>query len=380
MASHASQKQWVHRDRLSKHFSDLIRGWETLRLFKAESRAHIATLQSGEEYRVSTMKVLKIAFLSAFSLEFLATISTALLAVEIGFRVVYGKMDYLPAITILVLAPEYYMPLRNLGGAFHASVSGIEAMNAILDFLKISPPKPINTGASQSLLPQWETIRIDDVFASYPDSSRNVLRNVSLTISRNNKIALVGPSGSGKSTFCNLVMQNLFPCRGTIFLDSVPAHDVSNEEWGSLFSTIPQRPMIAADSLYNNVLLGRKNITQSEFWDACQRAHLTDVIAALPQQEKTFLGENGITLSTGQAHRVALARTFLSKAPIVILDEPTAHLDPDTEKVVHDSIVALSQNRTLLIISHRESTIALCDRFFHFHNNTITENSHWEAT
>jgi ATP-binding cassette subfamily C protein CydD len=375
MASNAAQKQWFHMERLSKHFSDLVRGWDTLRLFRAENQTHAAILKSGLAYREATLKVLKIAFLSAFSLEFVATISTAILAVEIGLRVLYNRMDYLPAITILVVAPEFYMPLRNLGGAFHASLSGIEAMNAIQEFLKILPPKQESKSEQTALTQDWKTLHLENITAAYPDSEQNVLENISLSIQKNDKIALTGVSGSGKSTFCHILMQNIHPKQGKILLDTTPASEFHENEWNSLFSTIPQRPALSANSLYDNIVLGRHDITQEEFWMACQQAGLDDVIKRLPNREHTFLGENGITLSTGQSHRVALARTFLSKSPIVILDEPTAHLDFETEKIVHDGIIKLAKERTVIIISHRESTIALCNRKFKFAQGSITESS-----
>jgi ATP-binding cassette subfamily C protein CydD len=284
-------------------------------------------------------------------------------------------MDYLPAITILILAPEFYMPLRNLGGAFHASVSGIEAMTAIQKFLNIVPPKQYNQKPQRHLNRDWQTLRVHNVSAGYPDSEQNVLENISLSIHKNEKIALAGCSGSGKSTFCHLLMQHILPKQGQVFLDNVPATEIHEDEWNSLFSTIPQRPALSASSLYDNITLGRNNVTRDDFWKACHQAGLDDVVKNLPEQERTLLGENGITLSTGQAHRVALARTFLSSAPIVILDEPTAHLDFETEKIVHEGIIELTKNRTVMIISHRESTIVLCNRVFHFSQGSITESS-----
>jgi ATP-binding cassette subfamily C protein CydD len=356
-----------------------VRGWETIKLFKAEETVEKSVIEAGNAYKKSTLGILKTAFLSAFSLEFLATIATALVAVEIGFRVLYGRMDYETAITILILAPEFYIPLRNLGAAFHASVSGIEAMNSVGEFLNLPIPNfPVPTTSTVRELTQeekanWSQIVLENVTVSYPNRGEPVLKNLSISLSRGEIVALVGPSGSGKSTFCHLLMGHLAPSAGQIWLENTPRVCISENSWHSLFSSIPQRPALAHATLRDNILLGRENVSEASIARACEMAQLTPILDKLPLKLETPVGENGVTLSTGQAHRVALARTFLSQSPIVILDEPTAHLDPKTEDAIHMSIKELSKTRTVIIVSHRESTLRFCDAILRFENRHVTK-------
>ena len=391
-AANSAQKQWLHLERLAKHFSDLLRGWETLRIFHAQEKASEQILLAGENYRHSTLKILKIAFLSAFSLEFIATISTAILAVEIGLRLVNGKMEFLPAMTILILAPEFYIPLRNLGSAFHASVSGIEAMNDIRLFLDIPVPGVVselpselpselhNTTPMQTIAfpSNWKTLCLQKASTRYPTSQSDVLKGISITIHKGDRIALIGPSGIGKSTFCLLLARHLPLYSGTILLDTRNSTSITNHAWHEEFVTIPQHPVLAATTLRENILLGRTAISEQQIAEACANAGLTAVLSKLSAGIDTLVGEHGITLSTGQAHRVALARTFLTPSQFLILDEPTAHLDSETEAIVHKGIEQLAASRTLIIITHRQSTLSLCNRVFCFSQNGISEQNPME--
>jgi thiol reductant ABC exporter CydD subunit len=364
-----SEKQWFALGDLSRKFHDLLRGWDTLRIHNATQSAYQSLEVSGRRYRDATFSVLSIAFLSALSLEFLATISTAIVAVEIGLRLLYGKMPYGEALFVLILAPEFYAPLRNLGGAFHASASGLEAMQRIETFLQHRSPKTeARSAASDANIAStpfpkdWKAISAKNITVSYPTSPQPVLKNVSMELRRGEVLGITGPSGVGKSTLVASLLRNLELIEGQINVDNLPSSEIPLNIWEEQFVFLPQRPTLAHTTLRKNILLGRKNISEDQIMSACNLACLDDLLTQLPNGLDTLVGENGATLSTGQAHRVALARAFLSTAPIIILDEPTAHLDSRTEKTISDAIAELSRHRTLVIIAHRSETIARCHR------------------
>ena len=372
IGSHAARKaetQWFSLGDLARRFHDLLRGWSTLQLHRAASRAHSALEASGERYKQSTLSVLRTAFLSSFSLEFIATVSTAVIAVEIGLRLLYGKIEYPEAIFILIAAPEFFTPLRNLGAAFHSSVAGIDAIKRIDSFLAIIPPKSMSNASchpNKSTCTEfpiaWNEISINNIAVKYPDSPSDVLNNFSATFKRGEIIGITGASGIGKSTLVAALQRNLEPHLGSITVNGISASEISLESWKNQFLFLPQRPNIANATIRENILLGRESPSELDLTNACELAHLTAIIQHLPNGKDSILGENGTTLSSGQAHRVALARAFLSSAPIIIFDEPTAHLDANTEAVISSSMQLFAKSRTVIVITHRKETLEVCHR------------------
>ena len=357
-----TKRQYETLRLLSAHFLDSLQGLTTLKLF-GQSRAQARTIaQVSDKFRDTTLGVLRITFLSALALELLATLSTAIIAVEIGFRLLYAKMDFQPALFLLILAPEFYMPLRALGARFHAGMSGTTAAKCIYEIL--DTPIEIRATDSQFLIPDSKisNIELSNISFTYPNESAPALDHINIQINAGQHTALVGPSGAGKTTLVNLLLGFTQPTSGQII-----RHYTSGDSNHSLpalaqIAWVPQKPYLFHDTLAANIRLGKSNATDEQVISAARSAHLYEFIESLPQKYETVIGEGGARLSSGQAQRLALARAFLKDAPILILDEPTSSLDPETESLLEESTHQLMEGRTVLIIAHRLNTIFQSDR------------------
>ena len=357
-----TKRQYETLRLLSAHFLDSLQGLTTLKLF-GQSRAQARTIaQVSDKFRDTTLGVLRITFLSALALELLATLSTAIIAVEIGFRLLYAKMDFQPALFLLILAPEFYMPLRALGARFHAGMSGTTAAKCIYEIL--DTPIEIRATDSQFLIPDSKisNIELSNISFTYPNESAPALDHINIQINAGQHTALVGPSGAGKTTLVNLLLGFIQPASGQII-----THYTSGDSNHSLpalaqIAWVPQKPYLFHDTLAANIRLGKSNATDEQVISAARSAHLYEFIESLPQKYETVIGEGGARLSSGQAQRLALARAFLKDAPILILDEPTSSLDPETESLLEESTHQLMEGRTVLIIAHRLNTIFQSDR------------------
>jgi ATP-binding cassette subfamily C protein CydD len=302
-----------------------------------------------------------VAFLSALVLELLATIGTALVAVQVGLRLLAGVMDFEAALFVLILAPEFYQPLRELGARFHAGASGVAAAERIFEILATRMP---DAGRSTSPLPAdlRFNLHFEDVHLAYDDGARPALQGVSFRIPAGKVTALVGPSGAGKSSVAALLLGFVNAQRGEIRLDGAPLTDFDPTAWREKIAWVPQRPTVFQGSLLGNIQLARSGASIQEVQQAAERAGLGRTLAAMPQGLHTWIGERGGRLSGGELARLALARAFLKDAPFLILDEPTAHLDPELEAEVQTTIQSLLEKRTALIIAHRLSTVQNADQ------------------
>ena len=357
-----TKRQYETLRLLSAHFLDSLQGLTTLKLF-GQSRAQARTIaQVSDKFRDTTLGVLRITFLSALALELLATLSTAIIAVEIGFRLLYAKMDFQPALFLLILAPEFYMPLRALGARFHAGMSGTTAAKCIYEIL--DTPIEIRATDSQFLIPDSKisNIELSNISFTYPNESAPALDHINIQINAGQHTALVGPSGAGKTTLVNLLLGFTQPTSGQIIRHYTSGN--SNHSLPALaqIAWVPQKPYLFHDTLAANIRLGKSNATDEQVISAARSAHLYEFIESLPQKYETVIGEGGARLSSGQAQRLALARAFLKDAPILILDEPTSSLDPETESLLEESTHQLMEGRTVLIIAHRLNTIFQSDR------------------
>ena len=377
-AESLTQKQWTTLSRLAAHFLDIIQGLTTLKLFgRARDQIRIIARIS-DDYRRTTMGVLRVAFLSALVLEMLATISVAVIAVEIGIRVMRGHMDFFSAFFILILAPDFYQPLRLLGSRFHAGMDGVAAAQRIFDILE---KKPLAPPTSESIPPKSNhprqlahlPIRFQHIRVHYQDGQRRALDDITFEIHPGQHIALVGPSGAGKSTIAHLLMRFLPPTSGRILIGEHPLDTIPPPIWRQHIAWMPQQPYLFNSSIADNIRLGRPDADMDEIIRAARQAFAHEFIQALPQGYATPVGERGARLSGGQAQRIALARAFLRNAPLVILDEPTAHLDPDTEEQIQQAIQALIAGRTALIIAHRLHTIRAAHRILVMEQGRIVE-------
>jgi ATP-binding cassette subfamily C protein CydCD len=344
--------------RLAGHFLDVVAGLPTLKAFgraKAQSRSIAAVT---DHYRSATIATLRLTFLSSLVLELLATVSVALVAVAVGLRLLGGTMTFEHALFVLVLAPEAYLPLRALGANYHASADGIRAAEEVFELLE-EPP----TGSGGGAVPAHDTsIRIESLEVTYPGRTIPALFDADLLVEPGETVALTGPSGCGKSTLLAVVLGLRRPTSGTVSLGGVHLPQLDIDEWRRHLAWVPQRPHLYARSVADNVRLGRAGATDAEVRDAVRAAGLEDVVRDLPRGADTVLGEGGAGLSAGERQRLALARAFVRDAPLLLLDEPTAGLDGETEAEVLSAVRRLLAGRTALIVAHRPALAALADR------------------
>lgn len=359
LAKELTARQWVDMSRMSAHFLDTLQGLTTLKLFgrSRERLKEVATISA--QFGDVTMQVLRIAFLSAFALELIASLSTAIIAVEIGLRLLYGRMAFEPALTILILAPEFYLPLRLLGQRHHAGMAGKEALGrieAILATPVAVPPSPM-----RQTLPTHGDLELKGVSFAYDHGARPVLHQFDLRLPAGQTVALVGPSGVGKSSVAALLMGFVQPDEGSISVGGIPLAAVDLVAWRQQVAWVSQHPALFYGSVAENLRLARPNASDEALEVAARAAGAHAFITALPQGYATPIGEGGTRLSGGQRQRLALARALLKDAPFVILDEPTSHLDPASELEIRTALRELLRGRTALIITHSASLLAEVD-------------------
>ncbi len=373
-ASAMTEKQWKTMSRMSGYFLDVLQGLPTLKLF-AQSRSQRASIEkTGETFRHATMRVLKIAFLSSLTLELVGTIGIAIVAVGIGLRMMDGKLTFQHALFVLVLTPDFYLPLRQLGTKFHAGMEGVSASKEIFAILDQ------NSGAGENkngLIKQDSAgtypILCSNLSFTYPDASLPAIDGINFIIPESKTTAIIGPSGSGKSTMINLLLRFLEPGAGSITINNSPIHDIPLEQWHRQISWVPQHPYLFNASLKENILLARPDASEVEMNDALRKTGLASFVNSLPDGLYTMIGEQGSRLSGGEAQRVALARAFLKNAPLLILDEPTSHTDPELEAALRNSMEELMKGRTTVIIAHRLETIRSADQIVVFSQGKITQ-------
>nr|WP_202446104.1 thiol reductant ABC exporter subunit CydD [Streptomyces sp. SID4941] len=350
-------RQWHLLSRLSGHFLDVVAGLPTLKVFgRAKAQAEsIRAITS--QYRRATLRTLRVAFLSSFALELLATLSVALVAVTIGMRLVHGELDLYTGLVILILAPEAYLPIRQVGAQYHAAAEGLSAAEEIFSVLETERPT-----AGTSAVPASPRIELEGVTVRHPGRTAPSLDAAHLVVEPGETVALVGPSGVGKSTLLDVVLGFTRPDEGRIRVGGTDLSALSPERWREQIAWVPQRPHLFAGTIADNVRLARPEADDQAVESALREAGAYDFVAALPDGTRTPLGEDGAGLSAGQRQRLALARAFLADRPLLLLDEPTASLDGETEAGIVDAVRRLAEGRTVLLVVHRPALLAVADR------------------
>ncbi len=364
-----TQRQWLLLARLGGHFLDVVEGLTTLKIF-GRSRPQAEVIRNvTAAHRRSVMATLRLAFLSALVLELAAALATALVAVEVGLRLLAGHLGYQTALLVLLLTPEAYLPLRAVGAQFHASMEGVTAAARACDIL--AEPAPGETspagegrraGAAAPSRPARSApdlrrapIALTDVCLRYPGRDDPALAGVNLTIQPGERIAVTGPSGAGKSSLLALLLRFAEPSSGRIEAGGVPLAEVDPAAWRRQLAWVPQQPHLFAASVAGNIALGCPDASEEDIARAARLAGAAGFIEALPQGYATALGERAGRLSAGQRQRIALARAFLRDAPLLLLDEPAAHLDAITAAQILRTVETLMRGRTVILVTHGES-------------------------
>jgi ATP-binding cassette, subfamily C, bacterial CydD len=365
-----TERQWRLLARLGGHFLDMLEGMGTLRAF-GRARAQVEVVRTmADRYRSATMATLRVAFLSALVLELVATVSVALVAVPVGLRLVSGALTLPMALVVLLLAPEAYGPLRAAGAQFHASQEGL---SAAADVFAVLESPSVGRAVAIARVPDLATAEL-----TFDRIRARCLTEVSFTVQPGERVALTGPSGGGKSTLLALVLGFLAPDEGRVLAGGVDLSTVDVAEWRARLAWVPQRPHLFAASVADNIRLGAPDAPEAAVRSAAVAAHADEFVQTLPGRYATLLGEHGYGLSSGQRQRIALARAFLrigtaSASSLVLLDEPTARLDAQSEAAVLAGSAELVAGRTALLVAHRPALVAVADRVLRVADGTVRE-------
>jgi ATP-binding cassette subfamily C protein CydD len=360
-----TERQWHLLERLGGHFLDVVEGLPTLKVF-GRAKAQVKVIRDiTDAHRRATMSTLRVAFLSALVLELLSTLAVALVAVEIGLRLLAGDMGYETALFVLLLAPEAYLPLRAVGAQFHSSMEGVTAAQSVFEVLETPLPESARGDGRTDLT--RDVIRLDGVTVRHPGGSAPVLDHVSLAVRPGERVVVTGPSGAGKSTLLSVLLRFTEPTTGRTSFTEVPT-----ERWRAQIAWVPQHPHMFAATIADNVRLGA-DASDEEVRRAARLAGADEFIEELPAAYDTDVGEHGLRLSAGQRQRIALARAFLRDAPLLLLDEPTAHLDGRAARTVRDAVERLMAGRTVVLVTHDHAWTPHADRVITLDTGRLTE-------
>lgn len=365
-----NRTQWRRLALMSAHFFDVVEGLTTLKVFGASRDAAELIGRMSEEYRLATMRVLRVAFLSSLVLEFFTTLGVAMIAVFVGFRLYYGQLHFMPGFFVLLLAPEFFRPLRAMGTQYHARMEAIavaERIVALLDTAEAETPARVAARPNGPGIIRFEQVG----FAYRPEEP--AVQAIDFALSPGERLALVGPSGSGKSTVARLLLGLARPDAGRITISGVDLDTITPEEWFGRLSWMPQQPTLFAGSIAENIRLGRPEASLDEVIAAAECGAAHGFISRLPAGYGTEIGDRGQGLSGGEIRRIALARALLKPASLLVLDEAEASLDPETGRLVRQAILRLPRETTVLMISHRLESAEAADRILVLQDGRIVE-------
>ena len=367
-----AHRQFTQMRRMGAHFLDVMQGLVTLKLFnrsqaQVESIAHIT-----DQFRQATMRILRVSFLSAFMLEMLSTLSIAIVAVEIGIRLLYRGIGFEQALFLLIIAPEFYLPLRALGARFHAGATSLATAREIYRVLDAPIQRTLIPSAP---IPEHLNIRFEHVTFTYDQRSHPALNDITLDIPFGHKVALVGASGSGKTTLANLLLGFITPTTGRITVNGVDLTSLDINQWRERLAWVPQKPYLFNTTIAENIRIAKTGASHAQIVLAAQAAGAHDFVSQLPQGYDSPCGEHGMRLSGGQVQRIAIARAILKDAPLLILDEATANLDVENEAIVQTALSNLlrAPDRTALVIAHRLNTVIDADSIYVIMDGQVVE-------
>ncbi|MEH7692346.1 thiol reductant ABC exporter subunit CydD [Bacillus altitudinis] len=374
VAQRKAAKQWRSYEKLSNHFTDSLRGLETLRYLGISKKHSRNIAEVSKRYRKATMSTLKVAFLSSFALDFFSMLSIATVAVFLGLRLIEGDLLLLPALTALMLAPEYFLPVREVGNDYHATLNGKEANEAIQVILEEKGFREQETQSVQ--LNEWNEqseLTLQDVSVLHDEHAPYSIQDVDLTVKGKKKIGIIGASGSGKSTLTDVLGGFVEPSAGEIILNGKPLAHLQLAAWQKEVVYMPQHPYLFHMTLRENIRFYEPNATDEDVERAVEEAGLSQLVADLSNGLDEVIGEQGRGLSGGQAQRIALARTVLGQRSIMLLDEPTAHLDIETEYELKKTMLPLFENKLVFLATHRLHWMTDMDEIIVMDHGAIAE-------
>jgi thiol reductant ABC exporter CydD subunit len=410
-----TNKQWRILDRMTGYFQDLFQGLATLKTLNQSKAQEEKVEEISESFRRNNLEVLRVAFLSALTLELFSTLSIAMVAVGLGLRLLNGMLDFEPAFFLLLLAPEFYQPIRNLGTQYHASLNGAAAAERVYRFLEIpeseragagapGPEEAAETGPARPpaergaalagappAIPKGAgitgtaaahstadaagiSIAFEHVAHRYHESPSDSLQDLSFTLGAGQKTALVGPSGGGKTTILHLLLGFLSSTAGRILADGEDLTALDMAVWRRRIAWVPQKPWLFAGTIRENLLLGSPEVPDTAIWEAGERLGLRPWLEGLPEGLDTPIGQGGRELSGGQRQLLSITRAWLRRAPLLLLDEAAANLDLFREEAVQEALLRLMPGRTVLAAAHRLQTVSAMDRVLVIEGGRVVED------
>jgi ATP-binding cassette subfamily C protein CydD len=368
-----TQRQWESFEELSGYFLDVLQGLKTLKVFVAEKRESQRVFNASNSLRVLTMKVLRVAFMSGFVLELAASLSIAIVALQVSIRLIEGLMIFETGLLILLLAPEFYLPFRALGSHHHAGMEGSAAGEKIFDtglrHAKLEPKQEMRFDRKPQI-----TVEFKNVGYTYNMETRFALSNVSCALKPGSLTALVGPTGSGKSTFAKLLLKFLNPTQGAIFVNGASLESIRNAQWWENLAYVAQDPHFFNGTILDNLVAANKGAGIEHICEAARLAGIHEFILNLPNGYHELIFDNASGLSAGEKQRLAIARAFIKDSPLLVLDEPSSNLDPQSEILIAKATQPLVRDRTTLVIAHRLRTVIQANQILVFDKGQIAES------
>lgn len=372
IADKENKKQWQVFQKLTMYMADLLPGLLIVKAYNQTQRQLSEINKNGKLFSQATLKVLRIAFISAFMLEFISTLSIAIIAVNIGLRLIYGHVEFLPVFFILLIAPQFYQPFRQFGSAFHDAMNGITASSeiyAMIDKLNCIKESKANLKFDDADMVQ---IELKNVYYKYQDNDKWAIDDLSLKIEKGKQFVLTGDNGAGKSTLFKLLL-GIERCQsGEILVNDYNLADLDKQWWQSQIGWVAQEPYIFSATIRENITLGR-DFNLKEIEHICQLVNLDEFIKSLPQGYDTEI-TSAMNLSSGQKRRLGLARALIGRPKLLLLDEPMENLDVYNEKLIQRILSDLKNKVTVIIIGHRLQTLKNADELIYLQQGKLVDN------